>query len=342
MANGSSDDEAKAQDVGVGLVSIYHDVDGHRKRTRLQMCELRQRSIAVVEGFKELGSGDEVVTPLDWVPAKSHTTSTSPEGLSVLAFTQLCNVPPYTVGLALISTPSGIALTHLNLAPPAEADTSGSGEPRWAAIMGEEIPLSPLVAASAEGEVTLVASQGTRRGELGLVAIFGDSLPPKLEPSPRLGTDARPVETLKALATHTARAVELAVVQGVDWSDTIRAAFMVVPKGEAVDLAAAILEHALDLFIKRSRSYIPHILRLQVAVWAMIQDPRRSLAAELLRVGEASQVLLLCADDKDGVVTFDLGEDEKSIANIRLDLEPGRCVRMGPWIPRCDAEGGDC
>lgn len=325
VANGSAEGEKKAEDEGVGLVSVYldaveADTDSERKRTRIELCELRHRSLTVVEGFKELGSGDDVVSPLDWIASKSRTSSISPEGITIMALTPLSEVPPHTLALALVATPSELVLTHLNLVPPAEADTSGSGAPRWPALTGEEIPLRYHIAAGPEGEVTLVASQGTRRGELGLVGIFGNSCPPGLEPSPRLGADARPIETLKHIAMRAARSVELAVVQGVDWSDAIRAAFMTVPKAEAADLASAILEQALDLFIKHSRSYVPHILRIQVAVWAMAQDPRRDLAAELLRVGEASQVLLLCADDNDGVVSFDLGKSGDGTVHSRVLL----------------------
>jgi hypothetical protein len=140
---------------------------------------------------------------------------------------------------------------------------------------------------------------------MGLVGVFSASTP-RLVPSPRLGAPAIPNESLKQTAKRAARSVELAVVQGVDWSDSVRAAFATVSQAEGHELAAAILEQALSMFIKHSRSYVPHILRLQVAVWALVEDPRRALAAELLRIAEASQAFFLCGEEKDGAVSFDL------------------------------------
>lgn len=345
-ANGSVD--AKPADPGVSVVRVYRDVDASgapntapRLRTRFDLCELRHRSVTLVEGFKDLGPATDAATPLDWFPSHSRTTSTSPEGVTLLALAPLPDVPPHTLALALVSSPGGLALTHVNLVPQTEGDTDGSGAPRWPALTGEESALDPAAAFGATGEVSLAPSQGTRRGEMGIVGIFSASTP-RLVPSPRLGAPATPVESVKATAKRAARSVELAVVQGVDWSDAVRAAFATVPKAEAGDLAAAILEHALSLFIKHSKSYVPHVLRLQVAVWALAEDPRRTLAAELLRIAEASQAFYLCGEEKDGVVSFDLGGLRfQWCADDRLGVEPSRRIRVGPERTGPDDAGRD-
>lgn len=309
-------------DPGVGVVRVYRDVDASgapntapRLRTRFEQTELRHRSVTLVEGFKDLGPATEGATPMDWFPSHVRTTSISPEGTTLLALAPLPDVPPYTLALALVASAEKLVLSHVNLVPPAEGDTDSSGPARWQALTGEERVLDPAVAFGATGEVSLAPSQGTRRGEMGLVGIFSASTP-RLVPSPRLGTPATPAETLKSTAKRAAQSVELAVVQGVDWSDAVRAAFATVPPHEAGDLAAGILEQALSLFIKHSKSYVPHVLRLQVAVWALADDPRRTLAAELLRIAEASQAFYLCGEEKDGVVSFDLGESKPQWISI--------------------------
>jgi hypothetical protein len=319
--------EVKAEEVSeVGVVMVYHDIDDAapptRTRTRFELCELRHRPIAVVDGFRDLASGDDMAAPLDWVPApRTRTTAISPEGTVVLAFTPLPDVPPHTLAVALVekpSSPTGLILTHINLVPPPDSDTSGEGRPRWPVLVGEEYSLDPSLASS--GDVALLPSQGVKRGEMGLVAVLGD-MRPRLIPSPRLGAGSSPTETVKHIAegsspTETvkhiaeraARSVELAVIQGVDWSDAVRAAFASVPRAEANELASAILEKGFTLFVKHSRSYVPHLLRLQVAVWALADDPRRQYADELLRIGEAGQILNLCGQNRDGVIEFDVGE----------------------------------
>ncbi|GMK59281.1 hypothetical protein CspeluHIS016_0702960 [Cutaneotrichosporon spelunceum] len=308
--NGSVD--AEPSDPGVAVVRVYRDADCSglpntlpRLRTRFEQCELRHRAVTLVEGFKDLGPATDTGTPLDWVSSHAQTTSISPEGTTLLALTPLPDVPPHTLALALVSSSSGLALTYVNLVPQSEGDTDGTGPPRWHALTGEERVMDAAAAFGPTGEISLAASQGTRRGEMGLVGVFSSSTP-RLVPSPRLGAPATPNETLKATAKRAARSVEIAVVQGVDWSDAVRAAFATVSPLEGPELAAAILDQALSIFIKHSRSYVPHILRLQVAVWALTDDPRRELSAELLRIAEASQAFYLCGEEKDGVVTFDL------------------------------------
>lgn len=309
VMNGSADDN-KNDDGAIGCVLVYRDVDDtippSRCRMRFELVEIRQRPVTVVDGFKDLGSGDDAASPLDWLPSPTaRRTAMSPEGTNILSLTPLPDVPPHTLALALVSSPTGLSLTHVNLVPPSEAsDKDADGATRWPALVGEECPLDMgLVLA----DVVATPSQGTRRGEMGLVAIFGGSRP-RLVPSPRMGAAAHPVETVKHVAERAARSIELAVVQGVDWSDSVRAAFATVPRGEAGDLASAILDKALSLFIQHSRSYVPHILRLQVAVWALAEDPRMQVAAELIRLGEAGQIMYLCGDERDGVISFDLGK----------------------------------
>lgn len=298
---------------GVGLSLIYRDLDltfgpPPRVRMRFEYVELRRRSVSVVDGFKELGSGaggeGTASQAQDWAPsAESKTTTVSPEGKSILALTALPDVPPHTLAIALISNNEGLFLSHVNLAPHAENDGSAGGPPRWKALVGEEFSLDPSVG---NIDLALIPSQGVTRGEMGLVAVGGGGSRPRLVPSPRLGAPAHPDETIAQIAERCARSVELAVVQGVDWSDAVRAAFALVPRHEAAPLSAAILKQALNLFTKHSRSYVPHLLRLQVAVWAQADDGRRALAAELIRLGEASQILYLCGNEEGGVISFDL------------------------------------
>lgn len=320
-ANGSA--ESKPSDPGASLVRVYRDVDASgfpnatpRQRTRFELCDLRQRTVTLVEGFKDLGPATDAATPLDWFPSHPRTTTTSPEGTTLLSLVPLPDVPPHSLALALVSSPTGLVLTHVNLIPSSESTDAG----RWDALTGEEATLDPAAAFGATGEVSLAPSQGTRRGEMGLVGIFS-SATPRLVPSPRLNAPSSPTETLKQVAKRAAQSVELAVVQGTDWSDAVRAAFASVPSSESHDLAAAVLEHALNLFIKHSKSYVPHILRLQVAVWALADDPRRTLAAELLRIAEASQAFFLCGEEKDGVVSFDLGKSEQESRGKRLTAD---------------------
>ncbi|BEJ12612.1 hypothetical protein CspHIS471_0210720 [Cutaneotrichosporon sp. HIS471] len=309
-ANGSVD--SGPSDPGVTVVRVYRDADCSgapnsppRLRTRFEQCDLRHRAVTLAEGFKDLGPATDAATPLDWVPSHARTASISPEGTTLLALAPLPDVPPHTLALALVSSGSGLALTHVNLVPPSEGDTDGTGPPRWHALTGEERIVEPAAAFGPTGEISLAPSQGTRRGEMGLVGVFSSSTP-RLVPSPRLGAPASPSESLKVTAKRAARSVELAVVQGVDWSDAVRAAFATVAAHEGPELAAAILEQALSMFIKHSRSYVPHILRLQVAVWALTDDPRRELSSELLRIAEASQAFYLCGEERDGAVAFDL------------------------------------
>jgi len=322
LVNGTAEEKAEVAEVkdesvsAIGAVMVYRDNDDgappSRSRTRFVLHELRHRPIAVVEAFKEITSGDDMAAPLDWVPAPAaRTTGMSPEGTVVLALTPLPDVPPHTLAIALVATPSpregvpGLILTHINLIPPAEADTAGTGRPRWPALVGEEYALDASLAGA--GDVTLLPSQGVKRGEMGLVAVLGD-LRPRLIPSPRLGAGASPSESVKNIAERAARSVELAVTQGVDWSDAVRAAFASVPRADANELASSIIDKAFALFVKHSRSYVPHLLRLQVAVWALADDPRRQYANELIRLGEATQIFNLCGEEREDGVFFDVGE----------------------------------
>jgi hypothetical protein len=305
VVNGTAAEKAEMAKVtnepvsSIGAVMVYSE----GTRTRFELCELRHRPVAIVDGFKDLAAGDDFSAPLDWVPAPHvRTTAVSPRGTSILTLTPLPDVPPYTLAVALVARPTGLALTHVNLVPPAEGDTAGAGKPRWPVLVGEEYALDASVGATG---AALLPSQGVRRGEMGLVAVLGDGRP-RLVPSPRLGTGAAPHETLKHTAERAARSVELAVIQGVDWSDALRAAFASVPRAQACDLAAAILDQAFSLFVNHARSYAPHILRLQVAVWALADDHRRVFADEMLRLGEAAQVLHLCGAERDGEIRFDL------------------------------------
>ncbi|WOO77185.1 uncharacterized protein LOC62_01G000772 [Vanrija pseudolonga] len=309
-ANGTGDGgEAKDADEGVGVVLVYRDVEESlkptlppRQRMRFELCELRKRKITVVDGFKEIGASTDGPQAMDWFPAaKAQQTALSPEGTVIVALAPLPDVPPHSLALALISSPTGLSLSHVNLAGSGNAMDTGD---RWSALVGEEVALDPSLAF---GDAVIIPSQGPKRGEMGVVALLSVGSRPRLVPSPRLEVESpTPSETIKEVAKRCARSVELAVVQGVDWSDAIRAAFATVPHADANDLAKAILEKALDMFIKHSRSYVPHILRLQVAVWAQADDPRKSLAVELIRMGEASQIFFLCGDENNGAITFDL------------------------------------
>lgn len=91
-------------------------------------------------------------------------TVTSPPGWSILALHPLPALSPSSLALALLQTPSGVILSHIDLADtPTESDSEG-----WAALRGASIAIQDDVNLL---DLGLIVSQGVERGQQGLVAV---------------------------------------------------------------------------------------------------------------------------------------------------------------------------
>jgi len=79
----------------------------------------------------------------------------------LLALVPLVSLPPNTLALALLLSPSGLSLAHIDL------DSSSPGESElWGAIRGTDRPLGEF---KDHQDFLLVPSQGAARGGTGLV-----------------------------------------------------------------------------------------------------------------------------------------------------------------------------
>ena len=95
----------------------------------------------------------------------------SPTSTTILALHPVRSVPPHTLALALLSSPTGVQLTHIDLA--SETLTA----------VGEETLLGDM---HFSGGVEMVISQGVERGQMGLVALISEDVGAMLVVSPRL------------------------------------------------------------------------------------------------------------------------------------------------------------
>lgn len=177
------------------------------------------------------------------VSPQAIDSSTSPPGITVLALHPLPAVPPHTLGLAVLSSPDGLLLSHINLLPASDDSVDSS---TWAALVGDSVKMRDDLEIS---QITLTISQGTARGELGLVGFAIPESGVVMEISPRLEATGRctrivgislnrPVSELtaedrnKLHGKDSALSILLAMKQGVDWSDVVRATFAAVAKAE--------------------------------------------------------------------------------------------------------------
>ncbi|KAK8844098.1 hypothetical protein IAR55_006892 [Kwoniella newhampshirensis] len=292
----------------VGAVLIYHDLAIPSSvsvpvgsRTRLEVHSFERREVELAEGFNDIAAGSEGFDPSwDWstVPHPLRVT-TSPSDTSIVALHPTPAIPPHTLAMTLISQPSGYSLVHLNLA----AET-------WTTV-GSPIDLGEL---RGEVELGLLLSQGAMRGHLGLAAVVGKEIGAILVALPRLedqrvsGQMEESTIPYEATAVDAVTSVILAERQGVDWSDVIRAACGTVGKGH--------LKTFLSFFLKRAHTLVAEevemdqfdlLLRLQVALFGATHDSRLDLAADILRLNEASLLVDECAlFGENGKISFDL------------------------------------
>lgn len=164
--------------------------------TRLELCGVQQGRVELADGFKEIeASSAEVIPTNDWVSyhivskltmqtimPKPLSSSTSPPGYSIIALHPLPDVPPHALVLAMINAPSGTILSHLNLL----STTDDAEAANWSAITGDSVNIREDLSASG---LSLVVSQGTARGELGLVGLVNPEAGAVLVVSPRLASE---------------------------------------------------------------------------------------------------------------------------------------------------------
>lgn len=110
------------------------------------------------------------------MPRSLLKATISPPSTSILALHPLPSIPPYTLALALLPTPTGTVLSHINLA----GDNLDA--------VGEEVILGDLWFA---GAVDLVVSQSVERGGMGLVALVGEEVGAMLVVAPSLKSGFR-------------------------------------------------------------------------------------------------------------------------------------------------------
>ncbi|WVW79438.1 hypothetical protein I302_101407 [Kwoniella bestiolae CBS 10118] len=285
----------------VGAVLIFNDTSftssSSACRTRIQVHSFERREIELAQGFNDISSGNgEMVSSWDWstVPRPVHHYA-SPTNTSILALHPLSSLPPYSLALAIISQPSGLSLIHLNLL----AD-------QWTTV-GDPIDLDEL---RGEVDLGLVVSQGVSRGQSGLVAVIGKEAAPALVVVPRL--DGQPTlaepSTESSLAVDAATSIILAEKDGVDWSDVMRSAIGATGVGKRKDLIAEISEQTYKLSMDQvDIDELGLLLRVQIALFSLTDDPRLDLASDILRLKEASNLVDRCAIfEEDGKITFDL------------------------------------
>ena len=159
--------------------------------------------------------------------------STSPEGWNILALQPLPSLRPPGLALALLNSPGGILLSHIDLTDSPES----TSEKPWTALRGSQVRIADDVGMT---NIGICLSQGVARGELGLVAIVSKEYGAILTLGPELGCtsflcsnhqahgEAVTAETggdvsLLERAKNSARSIVLAMEQGQNWADVVRA-----------------------------------------------------------------------------------------------------------------------
>jgi len=105
--------------------------------------------------------------------------TTSPEGWTLLALHPLPALRPPSLALALLSTPNGVMLSHIDLMDSSDMAPDGT----WSALRGSPVHIRDDVGLT---DLSLCLSQGVSRGELGLVAIVSKEFGAILTVGPRL------------------------------------------------------------------------------------------------------------------------------------------------------------
>jgi hypothetical protein len=235
--------------------------DGTLCRTRLEACQIENREFELAEGFKDLSDDHSNNTASwDWVSritiyvvtadtrqvtlSRSPVTSISPEGWTFLALHPLPSLRPPSLAMALLHTPNGLILSHVDLMD-GTTETSSTGT--WSALRGSPIQIRDGVGLS---DISLCLSQGVSRGELGLIAIISKEfgailiLGPRLERElfcicPAMVADDQALKddididgSSDGHASDAARSIVLAMAQKQNWTDAVRASLASVAQNE--------------------------------------------------------------------------------------------------------------
>ena len=168
--------------------------------------------------------------------------SASPEGWNILALHPLPSLRPPSLALALLSSPSGIILSYIDLTDNSESSSDKS----WTALRGSQVRIADDVGLT---DISICLSQGVARGELGLVAIVSKEYGAILTLGPELGctsflcsnhqahgqafkVESGGDESLLERAKISARSIVLAMEQGQNWADVVRASLVSGPHSE--------------------------------------------------------------------------------------------------------------
>ena len=146
--------------------------------------------------------------------------------------------------MALLHTPNGLMLSHLDLMD-GSAETSSVGT--WTALCGSAVYIRDDVGST---DLSLCLSQGVSRGELGLIAIISKEFGAILTLGPRLerellhlffalqadhvalksGIDGD--DRADGRAGDAARSISMAMEQDQNWTDAVRASLASVAQTE--------------------------------------------------------------------------------------------------------------
>ncbi|RXK39007.1 hypothetical protein M231_03737 [Tremella mesenterica] len=236
-------------------------------RTRIEVLEFNQSLIELSEGFEDLEPNSQPITAIDWkTSAQPINTAILPQSYSLLALHPLPSVESGTTSLALLDTPHGPILSHIDLLPDSDESWSLRGDPTHV-----EGPLP--------NDVDLVISQSVHRGCPGIVGLVSRENGLMLHPSPRLRPEADKAE-------EVAMGVKLAMEEGYSCADCVRVGFATTSKAEHETFGLAVLRScAKDL------ANPLHLLWIQLAIFKAMNDDRRFLARGMIDlVTSASQI----------------------------------------------------
>ncbi|WVQ74420.1 hypothetical protein IAR50_004021 [Cryptococcus sp. DSM 104548] len=295
--------ESSANTERAGVVLVYRDyvpsAPDSMSRSRLVTVAFERRLLQLAPGFSEMSDASTEVGDLwDWFTAPEPSQSVcSPTGTTILSLHLLPSLPPYSITLTIISTPTGLSRVHLDLA---SAQWSTLSDYRLGGLQRDDLVLLP--------------SQGVERGHLGLCAIVGrESLQlgavRTLNEQPPIG-DHKPehLSREESQAISAATSIILAERQGSDWSDVVRALTAIVSSSSQSSFINDLLRRIYSLSEEESAiDQMDLLCRVQVALFSAFKDSRLRLAADILRLYAASELLDNCATfEEDGSITFDL------------------------------------
>ncbi|KAL7420173.1 hypothetical protein Q5752_005139 [Cryptotrichosporon argae] len=228
-------------------------------QARVNLYTLRWGAVETASSFAEIGLGDAEPRLQRWSIGK-RATHHLPD-TTIIAVDPLIDVSSGSLCMALLSSPAGAVIAHLDVAK--------------GALIGERKLIHHDIA-----DAVVVASPGLHRASVGVVAVVQNSLHnPTFFPGPQLQTGD--------INKQTAQAVVLAMAQRADWSDCMRCAFSQADDKKAT--AEAIIRHTYDLL--RTRGHVLGVLQVQVA--ALANDTRCQYALELVRIVETCRLFRL-------------------------------------------------